>query len=193
MLPKLIAEVKIKEWLPKIKSHKCYLYDLETLGVTPEQFADVIAGSQAYLFEKPFTTFLRASRCAWCEYNDRNEKRIGKRKGVRWKGATLQDHVYTHNKNIVDFQINKFQQELYSLRLGLVRKGFHAALNFLVEHECQLCLNPIAEGREGKCAIPTSPRNRVRSLKTLGYPIKHLKKLRTEEWSALGVIVLNKV
>ena len=192
MLPKLIAEVKIKEWLPKIKPHKCYLYDLEAMGITPEQFADVISGSQAYLFEKPFTDFLRASRCAWCEYNDKKQKGIGKR-GKMWGGIRLQDHVYTHNKNIVDFQINKFQQELYTLRLGLVRKGFHAALSFLVEHECQLCLNPIAEGREGKCTIPTSPRNRVRSLKTLGYPIKHLKKLRTIEWSALGIIVLNKV
>jgi len=192
MLPKLIAEVKIKRWLPEIKHHKCYLYDLEAMGITPEQFADVISGSNAYLFEKPLVEVIRSNKCAWCEYNDRKQNGIGKR-GATWRGTMLQDHVYVHNKNIVDFQVNKFQQELYTLRLQLVRKGFHAALNFLVEHECQLCLNPIAEGREGKCAIATSPRNRIRSLKTLGYPIKHLKKLKVEEWSILGIIVLNKV
>lgn len=192
MLPKLIAEIKIKRWLPKIKLHKCYLYDLDALGVTPEQLADVISGSKAYLFEKPFDSFLRANRCAWCEYNDRRQHGVGKKR-AKWRGIILQDHIYVHNKNIVDFQVNKFQQELYTLRLQLVRKGYCAALSFLVEHECQLCLNPVVEGREGKCAIATSPRNRVRSLKNLGYPIKHLKKLRTVEWSALGIIVLNKV
>ena len=101
------AEVKIKDWLPRIKPRKCYLYDLKAMGITPEQFADVISGSKAYLFEKPIVEVIRASRCAWCTYNDRKQEGIGKR-GAKWRGTMLQDHIYAHDKNIVDFQVNKF-------------------------------------------------------------------------------------
>ena len=189
---KLISEITIKEWVPKIKPHPCYLYDLEAMGITHLQFAEVIVGKKAYLFEAPFVEVIRSHKCPWCNYNDMKQVGIGKR-GAHWSGIMLQEHVYVHSKNIVDFQIYKFQEELYKFRLSLVRKEYKAALSFLVEHECQLCLNPRTEGRENKCAIPTSPRNRLRSLKVLGYPIKHLKELRTYEWSALGLIVLNKV
>jgi len=187
MFPEVVDVIKIKEWLPILKKKPtCYLYDFKSLGIEPHQLSDIIAGREAILFEKPFYDTLRGSNCPWCDF---------KAKGMRLKGSRLQDHIFTHpNKTILSYQLSKFQKEMHTLRLQLVRKGFHEALSFFVEHSCQDCLNPMAEGRKGMCALPVASRSRMRSLKILGYPVKHLvnNKKRKYKWSALGVIVLIK-
>ena len=187
MLPEIVDIVKIKKWIPVVKTGtQCYLYDFKSLGINPSQLSDVIAGREAILFEKSFNETLRGSNCPWCDF---------KAKGMRLKGSRLQDHVFIHpDKTILSYQLIAFSKEMHTLRLQLVRKGYHEALSFFVEHSCQDCLNPVVEGREGMCALPVASRSRMRSLKLLGYPIEHLvrNKKRKYKWSALGVIVLMK-
>jgi len=189
-LPKLIDVVKVKRWKPKLKKRTggCFLYDWKSLGITPNQFVDVVAGREALLFEKPFVEHSNASNCPWCDFKARSKHHRG-------VGTYLREHVFTHpGKTILSYQLVKFSKEMYTIKLQLVRRGYHESFPFFVEHSCQDCLNPVVKGREGKCAIPTSTRNRMRSLATLGYPIEHLvnNKKRQHKWSALGLIVLLK-
>lgn len=185
-LPEIVDIVRIKRWTPKLRKNTggCFLYDWKSLGIAPDQFVDVIAGRSAILFEKPFTEKVRAKNCPWCEFKATGKDHIGSR---------FRDHIFTHpRKTLLSHQLVKFSQEMYSLRLQLVRKGYHEALGFFVEHSCQDCPTPVVEGRNGMCALPVSSRPRMRSLNTMGYPIKHLveNKKRKYAWSALGVIVL---
>lgn len=185
---KLVDEVKIKKWEPFFpKNNPCYLYDFKAMGVTKKQFTRLICGKKAYLFEMPFLDRLRGTNCPWCDYKSPKRKKK--------TTPTLQEHIFTHpGKNIVSYQVKKFQEELYRIRLQLTRQGYHECIAMLVEHECQMCLHPYEEGREGMCPLRTTPRNRMRCLKTLHYPIKHLteNKKREHDWSALGVIILLK-
>lgn len=187
-LPFLVDEVRIKKWTPELKRPtNCYLYDFKSMGITPAQFADVIVGKKAMLFEKEILPRLRGFNCHWCSFKEARRKPYVK------MTPRLQDHIFSHkDKNIVSYQVYNFQKELYSLRLSLVRDGWDESICFLVQHDCQFCLDPLAKGREGICAIPTSTRNRMRSLKRLSYPIKHLvvHPKRRFEWSILGIIVL---
>lgn len=192
-LPKLIDHVNAwTHWFPQKKiTHPCYLYNFKKMGITPEQFGAIISKKEVMLFEQPLEEHIRSYTCCWCDYNARKERRKNPTKGYL-KGYSLEDHVYVHDKNPVDFQVQKFQRDLYSFRLQLVREGYHGALCFLVEHQCQICINPVVKGRPNMCSIPESPRNRMRSLKILGYPIEDFTERRNLEWSILGVIVLSK-
>jgi len=195
-LPKLVDNFFIsKDWIPKIKKAPCYLYDFDKMGITTEEFGDLLRGQEAMLFEFPLEENIRSFKCCWCEYNALKviQRKVRATKGIYWRNLGLDNHVYKHNKNPVDFQVQKFQKDLYVMRLELVRQGYHGALSFLVEHQCQICLNRRVKDRPNMCSIPEAPRNRVRSLKLLGYPIKEITKLRRVEWSILGVIVLLKV
>lgn len=187
MLPEIVDIIKVKEWLPVMKKMPdCYLYDFKSLGIEPYQLSDIIVGREAILFEKPFKDRLAGRNCPWCEVKTQRREQ---------RGSRLQDHIFTHShKTILSYQLVKFQKEMHTLRLQLVRQGYHEALSFFVDHSCQDCLNPVAEGRKGMCALPVASRSRMRSLKILGYPIKHLtkNKKRKYQWSALGLIVLLK-
>jgi len=189
MILDLVDHIEIKEWIPELKKpHPCYLYDFKAMGITPYQLGEILWGKEALLFERPFREKIGGVKCPWCDYDSRKMIR-----GIRreyWRGYRLQDHIQQHKKNILHYQILKFQGDLYSLRLGLVRQGWHECMMFMVQYTCQLCLNPRTEGRIGMCAIPSSTRNRPRCLKVLGYPIEHIKKMRKHDWSVLGIIVL---
>ena len=186
MISKMIDIVTIKKWKPKtIKSNGCYLYNFKHLGVTPQQVADVIIGKKAAVFEKPFREVIGGKNCPWCDFKAGSEP--------RWHGRRLQDHIFTHkNKNILSYQLVKFQKEIYTLRLQLVRKGYFEAMPFFVEHTCPDCLSPKLEERKNMCVHSVSPRSRMRSLSMMGYPVKHITKSKKREysWSALAVIVL---
>jgi len=191
--PKLVDHIKLrKDWIPDFKKHPCFLYGFKQLGITKKQFGKIISGYEAILFEKPLEEKLRAVRCPWCEFNQREQEKKRRHLHKKFKQNNLEYHVYKHNKNFVEVQVKKFQQELYTLRLGLVRQGYHGCIPFLVEHECQFCIEPVVKDRKGMCSIPESSRNKMRSLKTLGYPIKEITKHRLIKWSMLGIIVLKK-
>ncbi len=194
-LPVIVDEFFMNEdWVPKIPEHKCYLYNFKKMGITSKEFAKIFCGKKAVLFEKPLQRKLKAVKCPWCDYNARDKTKhvpIGEYRNRR--GLILDDHVYTHNKNPVDFQVRKFQQELYTLKLQYIRMGFHSATCFLVQHQCHTCVNPKIKDRPYMCSIPEAPRNRMRSLTLLEYPVKKLVKMRRVEWSILGVIVLLEV
>jgi len=193
-LPKLIDEIDIMEkWIPKIEKHPCFLYNFKAMGITRTQFANLIIGKKAMLFEKPLEEELRAKKCPWCDFNERGgRKMFSNRDGKPFKTVPLSHHVMSHDKNFVSVQALKFQKELYVYRLQLVRDGYHGAMPFLVEHECNFCISPEAKGRKNKCALPQSSRNKMRSLKVLGYPLEEITKYRTHKWSLLGIIVLRK-
>ena len=188
MLPELVDIVTIKSWKPKVnKETNCFLYDIDSLGIKLKDISDLIAGRQAMLFEKPLKDKFSSRICPWCEYKQRDSK-------VK-PGSKLVDHIFTHpRKNLVSFQLVKFSKEMHTLKLQLVRKGYHEALSFFVEHSCQDCAYPIVQGREGLCALEASARPRMRSLKILNYPVKHLisNPKRKYRWSMLGLIVLMK-
>ncbi len=187
-LPTLIDKVTIKDWTPVSKKSLCYLYNMKSMGISLDQFKEIIVGRKAMLFEKPFEENLRGQNCPWCDFKAR--------KGLPYDNSkNLNYHVFTHsNKNPVSYQLVKFQKEIYTLRLQLVRRGWDECIPMFVEHSCQDCISPKAKDRRGMCVFPVSPRSRMRSLRMLGYPVKHLTKhkKRSHQWSALAVIILIK-
>jgi hypothetical protein len=175
----LIGEVTLKRWdCPSFKN-SCFLYDFKNLGITTKQFVDVIAGNDALVYERPLSRSISGKNCPWCDF--------------KYKGAStgsLEAHIVSHGKNLVNYQVWSFIKDLHSLKLAMIREGYHNSIAFLVEHSCQFCTNPVMEGREGSCSIPFSARNKPRNLKKLRYPIGHITELREHEWSILGLIVL---
>ncbi len=187
-LPTIIDKVTIKDWTPAIKKSLCYLYDLRSMGISSKQFKDIIVGRKALLLEKPFEDKIRGRNCPWCEFKAKQGPPYHSQK-------TLNYHVFIHpKKNIVSYQLVKFQKEIYTLRLQLVRQGWDECIPMFVEHTCQDSISPIKKDRKGMCVFPVSPRSRMRSLKMFGYPIEHLTKhkKRCHKWSALAVIILIK-
>lgn len=187
---RLVDVVTVKDWIPKITDKPCYLYDFNKMGITPKQFASVFVGRRALLFEKPFTENVLGTKCPWCDFRSKPKRKI-----IVGVGTYLKDHIFTHpGKTILSHQLVKFQKELYTLKLSFVRKGYHEAVPFFVEHSCQDCVDPYLISRNGMCSLPVSSRSRMRSLSVLGYPIDHLinNKKRKFKWSALGLIVLMK-
>jgi hypothetical protein len=183
-LPEIVDFFQVKEWVPEIKKSKgCFLYDFQSLGVTPEQFVKIFIGRKAILFESPFNERIYGRKCPWCSFV------AGKGKSSK---LSLTHHLFSHlGKNLLSYQLVGFQKKMYSIKLEFVRKGYHETVAMFVEHSCQDCPKPVVQGREGMCAIPLSARSRMRSLKVLGYPIKHLVNhpKRKYKWSALGVII----
>jgi len=177
---KFVHKIKLKNVefrldLVKLVKLKCYLYKLHDLGITATNLAEEFEG-KSLLFYKNTKTSLssRRTKCAWCYAPVDN----------------FEEHIKeVHNKTMTNILYMKFQQNLYKELLRVVRETrFYFATAF-INVGCQLCDNPVMKGRELCCSIPTSFRDRARSLKLLGLHADGLK----QEWlkdPLMGQIIL---
>lgn len=126
----LIKTIKLKNVSLNPQSHPCFLYDFESLGVTPNEVARALEGMWMDIFA--FTT--------------RSKK--------NWKQ-----------------QVVTMQRELYSKLMKKVKSNKHNYFSHAVLFgaTCQFCNSPVVEDRAGMCALPESARNKMRSLKLLGF------------------------
>lgn len=104
------------------------------------------------------------------------ERRLGKTNKCPWCNTTHEDieqHIKEHNKTLKDIHNIKISNEAYSRLLVAVRNGLYDALLFSVHIDCPFCITPKVKGREHKCAIPESGRNKFRSLKRMKFSCKN--------------------
>ena len=150
---KLIDKLIIKNPTINIQKTNCYLYNFKESGFSEQQFTKWLDEKIMDIYE--FTgRFGKTTKCPWC----------GKAILPEWNNKNL----HNHNKNIEDLNTIKLSNQLYTLLLSYLRNGSYDALSFFMHKECQYCINPIVKGRERKCSIPSSTRNRPRSIKLLG-------------------------
>lgn len=125
----------------------CFLYDFRSAGFSEKRFLKWLEGRTMDIWE--YTgRFTKPRKCPWChESHD----------------------IGVHSKKESDLMSISLSKKAYPLLLDkYLRKGNYQALGFLMQLDCSYCINPVVLGREGKCAIPSSTRNRFRSIKTLG-------------------------
>ena len=187
MRPEITAILPGIYWDLEVPKHPCFLYDFESMGITKKHFAKQVMGQEAFLIEHPLKEAVRLMKCPWCDYNSKDHRNRAQKKS-HYHGIRLDEHIEDHGKNVRDLQFYHFQQAVYSMKLGLIRQGYHEAIAMLVNNTCQFCINPIAPGRKGKCALPESARNKMRSMCQLGFEEKALREARKYEWSMLAVI-----
>lgn len=165
MKQKLIKKFIIKDCKiePKITT-ECYLYDFKLIGVTKENLEEVFNGSTLLVYK--FAGNTNPRRCFYC----------GKK---LTDNSKLLKHVQLkHQKTSEDIRLLKIQEHMYKNLLNSLRKKnnksfFHLTFTW---RECQMCDSYVAKGREGICSIPESSRNKIRSLKQLGFSCKGFKK-----------------
>ena len=153
----LLQKIIIKN--PKINitdSGNCFLYQFYENGIGINALQKWLNGKIIDIYK--FTgRFGKSTKCPWCDFKKNN----------------LKKHIRIHNKSINDIETIKLSNQLYGLLLLYIRNGNYDALSFLVKRSCQYCITPIVNGRENKCAIPESSRNKPRSLKILGFKCKN--------------------
>jgi len=140
----------------------CFLHDYETLGVTEEQVRDHLEGQRMLIYTGDFSSHYKLRSCPWCH---EKEKLVD--------DFFTAEHLREHNKKPIHAKIRKFQEELYSEKLRLIRSGEIDHTYFMYTNSaCQLCDNMLARG-PGICAMPESARNKVRSLRVLRFKAKN--------------------
>uniref|UniRef100_A0A6M3L104 Uncharacterized protein n=1 Tax=viral metagenome TaxID=1070528 RepID=A0A6M3L104_9ZZZZ len=147
---KLIDKLIIKNPTINIQKTNCYLYNFKEGGFSEKQFTKWLNGKIMDIYE--FTgKFGKTTKCPWC--------------GDKFD---LLDHLPKHHQKYEEnLNTIKLSNQLYALLLSYLRNGNYDALSFFMHKECQYCINPIVKGREGKCSIPSSTRNKPRSIKLL--------------------------
>jgi len=154
----LIKKMVIKNC--KLKFHPydldetCYLYDFEKLGITEKELAKSFEGCHLRVYKNNMLSLSRSIRkCIYCKE----------------LVTDMKSHLVIHNKKEKDFIIAKFQLDLYKKLLDLIRsKNVIFAFAFTTRN-CDLCVDKVHKNRVGLCVIPESSRNKVRSLKMLGF------------------------
>jgi hypothetical protein len=144
----------------KLAKLRCYLYHIDRLGISEHNFEEEFEGKTLLIYSNTYPKFRTRTKCPWC---------FGPTEDF------LKHIKEAHNKtedNVVRFS---FQQKLYRELLRIVRETpYHFATMFL-NKGCEYCDNPVMKGRELCCSIPTSFRDRARSLTMLGMSASNLK------------------
>lgn len=103
---------------------------------------------------------------------------ISKKRYEQWLNGKIMD-VYEYTGRFGSSKKSeavRLAEKAYSqLLLPYLRGGNYEALAFLMHKECEYCDNPIVYGREGKCALPESARNKMRSIRLLGLEMPNFR------------------
>lgn len=172
--------LKLKNVKFNSNMHPCFLYHLEVLGIDLEEICEAFEGMYMDVFVyKPTKKLMGGQKitikCPWCGE----------------KFDNLVKHTWKeHRKKRESLLVVKLQNELYKEQLKRVKRDktnyfTHAVL---FGATCQYCVRPAIPGREGKCALPESARNKMRSLKTLGFSCDGFNKSWLSEELMGGVI-----
>jgi hypothetical protein len=176
--------MKLRNVSFKSPKHPCFLYNVDALGITLEELQEAFEGMYMDVYEYvPLRKLMGGqkitTKCPWCgESFDNLVKHI-------WK---------EHKKKRDDLLIVKLQNELYKQQLRIVKsnKRNYFAHAVLFGSTCQYCVKPRIPGREGKCALPESARNKMRSLNVLGFSCDGFDSLQLSEKLMGGVIYAEK-
>lgn len=171
---KNVTTLKLKDVTLNPMPHLCFLYDLKKLGITSEEFAASIEGWYMDIYKWIPTIGMggatRQTKCPWCEE----------------KYKDLIEHIdLAHHKKPKALDIVKMQNALYSKLMKKIKSNqrnyFSHAILF--GSSCGYCIRPRIEGRFGMCALPESARNKMRSLRLLGFLCQDLDEdCLKEEW-----------
>lgn len=157
------------------RPHLCFLYNLEGLGITPEEFAASIEGWSMDIYKWEIVGRKggnpgRQRKCPWCDIKQDN---------------LIEHMALAHYKKEKHLEIFKMQNALYSTMLKKVKsdKRNYFSHAVLFGATCTYCKKPRIESRFGMCALPESARNKMRSFKLLGFSCQDFdaKKL-DDEW-----------
>ena len=136
------------------KPSKCFIHDWEFLGVDVKDVQEELEGQKVIVYTGDFTSNVRFGKCPWCK---------------SYPEEDMGPHMFGHNKSMIDLLTFKFQFELYREKLNLLRARIIDQTYFVyLNGMCQMCADMRARGR-GLCSIPESARNKVRSLKQMGF------------------------
>lgn len=162
----LVRRMVIKRPRFKIdKSTCCYMYDLDGLGVSLKELKKYFNKKCLDIYKYTGVVKSTATVCPWCRQNG-----LPKERYKFSEHDELVVHIQrVHNKLASNLWELRMQLDLYKLLLEYVRNGSYDALSFTLHSDCQMCAIPNLKGREGKCAIPESSRNKVRSLRRFGF------------------------
>lgn len=145
--------VEVKFDFKKFRRIQCYLYHFDKLGVTNKEVAKSIEERTMLIYRIMPKRITKRTKCPWCY-------------------APVEDfyrHIKkAHGKTRRNIVLLDFQKNLYTELLRIIRETEHYMSLAFINNGCQLCDNPVMEGRELCCSIPTSFRDRMRSLHHLG-------------------------
>jgi len=172
---KRIARKTIKNCKIKLSSKNaaCFMYDFDKLGITNKELAKAFEGAKLWVYKVDKLEMSKSTRkCPYCGELHPN----------------LKKHLKEHKRTSKDVALLKFQQKLYKELLDVQRKKQTIAAFVFTGSGCKMCANPIKKGREGLCAVPESARNKIRSLKTVGFECDGFK----DKWlgEKYGVIII---
>ena len=159
----LIDRVRLKNvsftFSKQMKHSKCYLYHMDKLGITERNLEEEFEGKILLVYSHKITSVGRGHKCKWC---------FGPHEDL------LKHIEEAHSKTISNLIELQFQFKLYKELLRIVRETKYYFSTMFIDSGCQLCDNPVLKGRELCCSIPTSFRDRARSLHILGLTAKGL-------------------
>ena len=160
---KLIDRVRLKNvrfvFNKRLRNMKCYLYHMDKLGITERNLEEEFEGKILLVYSHKITSVGRGHKCKWC---------FGPHEDL------LKHIEEAHSKTISNLIELQFQFKLYKELLRIVRETKYYFSTMFINSGCQLCDNPVLKGRELCCSIPTSFRDRARSLHILGLTAKGL-------------------
>jgi len=161
---KLIDRVRLKNvrfvFNKRLRNMKCYLYHMDKLGITERNLEEEFEGKILLIYTNtPKTILTKRHKCPFC---------FGPHENL------LKHLEEAHNKTISNLVELQFQFKLYKELLRIVRETKYYFSTMFINSGCQLCDNPVLKGRELCCSIPTSFRDRARSLHILGLTAKGL-------------------
>jgi len=140
---------------------RCYLYHFDKLGISAENIRKEFEGKDMLIYRLTGNKLSRARKCPWCYA----------------PVEKMESHILeAHGKTMRNIMYMKFQQNLYKELLTVVRETDHHFATMFMNVGCQLCVDPVMKGRELCCSIPTSFRDRMRSLRIMGITAKTLPK-----------------
>jgi hypothetical protein len=132
------------------KECDCFLHDYELLGVTLKEIVDDLEGQRMLIYTGDFSRDTNLRNCPWCKQKVDNPT-------THCKSSAL-------SVKVLKFQIELYREKLRLLRTGEIDHSYFVYTNWL----CQHCVDKTTRGR-GLCSIPESARNKVRSLRVMGF------------------------
>ena len=179
---KLVKKLKIRNCKlnNRMKTHSCFLYDFNKLGITYPQLEEAFEGCELRVYRNDSKKERLSDRLQKCLY-------CGE------KFDNLAKHLKTvHNIPTLNVATARFQLDLYREMLRLVRKDVNIWYFVFTSVTCQLCDGKKKDNREGICLLPESTRNKVRSLNVLGFTCDGFDDKWVKHYNRYGFILVRR-
>lgn len=173
---RLIKKVKIKKIDFSLCKDRCERYCYlcrEFNDIEKKDLEKFIKSKTLYIYKAiDLPDINRNRKCPWCEKCFDN----------------LKEHIKIHNKSAKIWYMLKIHLELYNVLLNKFhRKGKWDSFG-LLPYGCNLCDNPMVlwdgsnNERPLRCALSSSPKNRMRCIKVFGIDMERLWLESSHRW-----------